>query len=228
MNIIVLGNGLLGSEIVKQTGWDNLNRWECEFDFCDISSYNSALYKYDIIFNCIGHTNTYDNDIQKHWDINYKGVVALADFCDCYNIKLVHVSTDYIYANSNGVASEYDVPVHCNNWYAYTKLLSDAYIQLKLRDFLIFRCSFKPNPWPYDNAITTQTGNFDYVDIIANQMIKLINKNTNGIYNLGTEIKTIYELAKKSKPEVIASDKILNESMPKDITMNLDKLKGVL
>ena len=33
-------------------------------------------------------------------------------------------------------ASENDIPIHGNNWYSYTKLLADAYIELKSKNYL--------------------------------------------------------------------------------------------
>jgi len=91
----------------------------------------------DVVVNCIGYTDTYSIERQKHWDINYGFVANIADFCDTECIKLVHISTDYIYANSEGgsAKTEDDVPVHQATWYSYTKLISDAYIQLKVEDY---------------------------------------------------------------------------------------------
>ena len=137
--------------------------------------------------------------------------------------KLIAISTDYIYANSFDRATEEDIPVHEGNWYSYTKLLADAYVQARAKNYLMFRCSFKPRPWPYDNAIISQVGNFDYVDIIAKQMINMIEKNATGVYNIGTEDKTIYDLARQTVPDVKKSYAILNDTMPTNITMSLDK-----
>jgi hypothetical protein len=33
MNILILGDGLLGSELIKQTGWDYISRKKNGFDF---------------------------------------------------------------------------------------------------------------------------------------------------------------------------------------------------
>jgi dTDP-4-dehydrorhamnose reductase len=77
-----------------------------------------------------------------HWDINYKFVHELILFCNKNDIKLVHISTDYLYSGSVSNASESDVPVHCNNWYGYTKLLADGLVQLEF-NHLICRCTHK-------------------------------------------------------------------------------------
>jgi dTDP-4-dehydrorhamnose reductase len=57
-------------------------------------------------------------------------------------IKLVHLLT-YLYSGSVSNASESDVPVHCNNWYGYTKLLADGLVQLESNNYLICRCTHK-------------------------------------------------------------------------------------
>ena len=139
MKIIILGDGLLGSEIIKQTNWDYISRKKDKIDFINPSSYITFLEKYDMVLNCIAYTDTYSNDRQKHWDINYKGLVELVDYCKMSNKKLIHISTDYIYANSSPLSSEEDIPVHQQNWYGYTKLLGDAYVQLKLNNYLLIR-----------------------------------------------------------------------------------------
>jgi len=203
MKIVVLGNGLLGSEIIKQTSWDYLSSDKDGIDANDfIGTFIKLLSNYDTIFNCIGYTNTYDKERQNHWNINYKFVTELVDYCSRQNKKLIHVSTDYIYTNSTGNNTERDIPVHQETWYSYCKLLSDAYVQLRSDNYLMFRCSFKPKPFPYEKAYGNVKGNFDYVDVIAKQMVDLINENRTGIWNIGTEFKSAYDLAIRTKPDV--------------------------
>ena len=72
-------------------------------------------------------------------------------------------------------------------------------MQARAGCFLLIRTSFKPNPFPYPEAITTQTGNFDYIDVISTIIIKLINSGAVGVYNVGTDKKTMYELAQKTR-----------------------------
>jgi dTDP-4-dehydrorhamnose reductase len=133
-----------------------------------------------------------------------------------------------LYSYSKENASEEDVPVHNRTFYAYTKLLADAYVQLRLKNYLLIRTSFKPRPFPYEKAIMTQVGNFDYTDTVSNMIIKLIEKNKTGIYNVGTKRKTIYDLAVQTNPDVIASYEYLNENMPTNVTMDISKLQKAL
>jgi dTDP-4-dehydrorhamnose reductase len=224
MKVLVLGDGLLGSEIIKQTGWEYLSLNKDGIDVVD--DFYGLIEKIDdinpdVLVNCIGYTNTYDPEREKHWEINYKFVVFLVQYCDSRKIKLVHISTDYIYANSKNKRSEEDIPVHQETWYSYTKLLSDAYVQLT-DNYLMFRCSFKPKPFPYEKAFTNITGTFDYVDVIAKQIIELVREDRNGVWNIGTSSKTMYELAKQTKLDV---GKSFSPKLP-SIKLNLDKFNN--
>jgi dTDP-4-dehydrorhamnose reductase len=222
MKILVLGDGLLGSEIVKQTGCDFISRKATGFniDNLDIIDIN-----YDVIVNCIANTDTYSDDKEGHWNVNYKFVDKLIDFCNDASVKLVQISTDYLYANSNvNAVEDTDVPVHGNNWYSYTKLLADGLIQLKSKDYLLCRTSFKPTPFPYENAWIDQLNNADYVDIIANYIILLINKNSEGVFNVGGEFTTPYSLALITNPNV-GKIKRPND-VPMNTTMNINKMKN--
>ena len=69
--IIVLGSGLLGSEIIKQTNWDSVSLKKDAFDINDESSF-SKLLGYDVVVNCIANTDTYSIDKDSHWNTNYK------------------------------------------------------------------------------------------------------------------------------------------------------------
>ena len=225
MEVLILGDGLLGSEITKQTGWDYLSRKKDGIDICDINSWFWKMGKYDVVVNCIAHTDTYSKDKETHWDINYKFVDYLITYCNEMGKKLVHISTDYLYSGSNDNASEDDVPVHCNNWYGYTKLLGDGLVQLRTDDYLLCRCTHKPNPFPYNNAWVDQIGNFDYVDVIANIIIKMVIERLSGLYNVGTEIKTMYEIASETR---VVGKILTPPHVPKNQTMNLSKLWKVI
>jgi len=232
--IVILGDGLLGSELVNQTNWEVISRKINGFDLTDVRSFDLLLEtydgvmqraKYDIVINCIANTDTYSKDKQAHWDVNYKGAAELTDFCNNWGVKLVHISSDYVYANSSGVPSEEDIPVHQETYYAYTKLLADAYIELKSRDYLVVRATHKEYPFKHKIAWIDQLGNFDYVDQIASLIIKLVNSGASGMYNVGTELKSIYDLAKRTAKDVKAS--LAPSPVPTNTQMNLDKFNSI-
>lgn len=212
MNLI-LGNGLLGKEMIIQTGWKYISK---KHGF-NITTPPFDLPDCDTIINCIGFTDTYSKLRDEHWNVNYKGVKYLIDYCNNKNIKLVHISTGYVYSGSVNNAKETDVPVHNRCWYSYTKLLADALVQLEANDYLLIRCVHKPRPFPYSVAWIDQIGNFDYVDVIVAMIIKLIKNGCSGVYNVGTELKTMHDLAGDKLPITSQAE------IPKNISMNVNK-----
>ena len=222
-NVLVLGDGLLGGELIKQSNWDYVSRSKDGFDINHLDEF--ILSNYDIVINCIAHTDTYTEDREDHWNVNCKFVDKLIDYCNENFIKLIHISTDYVYSNSIPFASENDVPVHCNNWYGYTKLLSDGLIQLRSEDYLLIRCSHKPSPFVYDNAWIDYVGNFDYVGTIATLIIDCVNKDLSGVYNVGTEVKTMFDLANETN---VVEPSFTPSHVPNNLSMDLTKLKSSL
>jgi len=223
-NYLILGDGKLATEIHNQTTWDYVSRKKDNIDFVNPESYFKFLEGYDTIINCIANTNTKDNTKEAHWDINYVGVINLVNECKKRHKKLVHISTDYLYSKTNSFAKESDVPVHENNWYCYTKLLADGYVQAILEHYLLIRTSFKSRPYPWDIAWIDMLTNADYIDVIAKLIIELIKNDASGVYNVGTKIKTFYDLAKQTKENVIPVLDDYSYNRPHDVTMNLDKL----
>ena len=231
--IVILGNGLLGTELQKQTGYELISRKNHGFDITKPKTFETLLLetfdgvaqtrKYDIIVNCIAYTDVYSGYAQQHWDTNYKGVADLVDFCNKWKIKLVHISTDYVYTNSKKNASEKDIPIHGDNWYSYTKVLADAYIELKSENYLICRGTHKKTPFPYHIAWIDQIGNFDYVDRIGALIAALIKTDAKGVFNIGTELKSMFELAKQTSKIVGVGFK--PEVVPRNVSMNINKLE---
>lgn len=226
MKPIILGDGVFGTELRIQTEWDYLSRKTHGFNIESINDFFEKLTKYDTVINCIANTKTYDGDRENHWSVNFKFVNYLIDFCNLNNQKLIHISTDYLYSNSKPLASELDVPVHIDSWYGYTKLLGDGLVQLRSNNFLICRLSYKPYPFPYSEAWVDLITNTDYLPTIVNKVKCLIEREATGIFNIGTELKNIYELAIQSKKDVkpIHKPKIV----PNDVSMNLEKLNNFL
>ena len=222
--ILVLGYGLLGKEIVRQTGWDYISREKDSFDFTEIDSFKDLIKNYNVIINCIACCDTYGDNKNEHWDVNYKGVANLVDHLQNTNQKLVQIGTDQLYSNSVSNVAESDVPVHTSTWYSYTKLLADGYVQLKMNNYLIVRGSHKEKPFMYDKGMISQIGNFDYVDVMAEIIISLVKGGAKKIYNIGTETKSAYELGLKTKKDLIGFEGRFFDNQPLDLTMDLKKL----
>jgi dTDP-4-dehydrorhamnose reductase len=228
--VLVLGDGLLGSEIVRQAGCDYISRKKDNFDICDISSYYHKIWNYKTIVNCVANTNTYGLNKSDFEDVNYKAVADIFNICNDKDIKFVQISSDYLYSGSEPNATEESLPIPCPTWYGHYKLLADEYIKLKSYNYnyLIIRTSFKPRPFPWDFSVT-QRGNFMYVDEITSLIIRLIQKGAEGVFNVGRkEPWTMYEMALQTKPDVEPWFCKPNKLMPDDISMNVSKMEKFL
>ena len=230
MRSLILGDGILGSEMIQQTGWDCISRKKDNFNITDKSTYH-ILTKvkfgviqycpYDIIINTIACTDSYSNNKNLHYQTNYKGVSNLVEFCNKWNIKLVHISTEFVYANNLPFPNEEDIPQPDSTWYAYTKLLADEHVKMFCKDYLICRELHKPNPFPYPKIWNVETSG-DTVDKISILIIKLIKENATGVFNVGTGDKNLGELSPNL--ELITPP----NHIPKDTRMNLNKLNSFL
>jgi dTDP-4-dehydrorhamnose reductase len=226
MKVLVLGKGKLGGEIVKQTGWDYLCRAEHEITIDNFDEWKNKMDEYDVVVNCIANTDTYSDNKEKHWKANYELVTFLAEYCDDNNKKLVHISTDYLYQKSVEDAKETDECEFDHSWYLMTKLLADEYLKEHAKNYLICRLSHKPYPFPYDSAWVDVETNADYTPVISGLVIELVKNGAEGLYNVGTEKKTIYELAQMTNKSVLKS--IAPPHIPKNVTMNISKMENFL
>jgi len=230
MRVLVLGDGVLGSEIVQQTRWDYISRKKDSFDITNKSTYN-LLTKikfgaiqycdYDVIVNTIACTDSYSDNKKIHYNVNYKGVANLVEFCNKWNKKLIHISTEFVYANNPPFPSEEDIPQPDSTWYAYTKLLADEHIKMFCKNYLICRELHKINNFSPKKVWNVLT-NGDKVKNISELIIKLIIKNAKGIFNVGTKSKSFLDLYPKGN--LIDPPK----HVPKDTRMNINKLNTFL
>lgn len=220
---LILGNGLLGAELVRQTGWDCVpHKSDIGFDVLCPWRLHSYLKGHECLVNCTGYTK-YHGNRPANMAINFQGAINLVNYCNTTGKRYVHISTDIVYAGSVPFATEEDVPVHAPNWYAYSKLLADGYVQQACTDYLLIRTAFKPRPFPFPVAFD-KYGNFDYVDIIAGLIVKLIESDAKGVYNVGTHAKTMLNHARETVPDIELDAKypLVN------VSMNITKMHGVL
>jgi hypothetical protein len=76
----------------------------------------------------------------------------------------------------------------------------------------------------FDKGLISQVGNFDYIDVVSKIYIDLIEGDAQGIYNVGTDLKTMYDLAKQTRDDVVPTNVKFFDTMPLDVSMDLTKL----
>jgi hypothetical protein len=219
--VVILGDGVLGTELESITGWPVESRKKTSLDIDNIEKLSNIIYKNDIIVNCIAFTDSYGGTKDEHWKINYVFPSTLSNLCLIEDKKLVHISTEFVYANNEEPPTEEDIPLPDNSWYAYSKLLADEYISFTNANALICRLLHKPNPFPYPDVWNVKTSG-DLVDKIAILVKELITKKATGIFNVGTGDKSLSDLVPYSK--IVEPP----DHVPKDTRMNIHKLEGFL
>ena len=80
MNNLILGDGLLGSELKKQTNWDIASRKKSNLDLNNLRLIEDLIINYKCVVNCVANTNTY-SIIKTHFDINYRFPMNLSNIC---------------------------------------------------------------------------------------------------------------------------------------------------
>lgn len=222
--ILILGDGILGSELQLQTGWDLVSRKTTGLDIRNIPKLYEVLEGYDTVINCIANTNTYsDNGGKDMCEVNYHFPYYLAIICNELKIKLVHISTEFVYAENKGLPTEESLPLPAPNWYSYYKLMADNIISLVSNSYLICRLLHKPKDFNPPEVWSVETSG-DTVDKIAELVIKLVEKDAFGIYNVGTGDKWLSLLIKNRKCPIVNPPK----GVPTDTRMNLTKMNNFL
>ena len=153
--VLVTGcNGQLGRAIQKEYAGDvtfiltDVAEGEgiTSLDITDIDAVMSLVLaqKPDVIINCAALTNV--DGCEKMWDLAYKinaiGPRNLAIAATAVGAKLVHVSTDYVFAGTERTPrTEFDTPDPISA-YGKTKLEGEQFVRQFAEKFFILRTAW--------------------------------------------------------------------------------------
>lgn len=230
--LITGGKGQLGTEIFKcfERGYTELGAPELlgksntvrsiDMDELDITDTKAVAAffdreRYDAVINCAAYTNV--DGCEEHRDdafqVNAIGPRNLAVACEKIGAKLIHVSTDYVFAG-NGVRpyTEYDLP-DPQSAYGGTKYLGEQYVRDFCTRYFIVRTA-----WLYGyygknfvktimnaarkfgklTVVDDQRGNPTNAADLAHHIIKLLETEEYGFYHgTGTGECSWYDFAAK-------------------------------
>ena len=125
---------------------------------------------------------------------NITGTANVVDLCSDFGLRLIYVSTDYVFRGDRGHYRE-DDELLPQNLYAWSKLGGECAVRM-YPDSLIIRTSFCEPVFPYDKAFVDQYTSRDSVEVIAPMILRLAwMHEITGLLHVGTERKTVKELA---------------------------------
>lgn len=204
MKVVVFGGtGILGTELSKIN-----SELICHSSKIDIRNYH-YIRAYltneqpHIVINAAAVINNRDieKDSTEAIKTNIIGASNLALICKELNIRLVYISTDYIYNGTQlGNHSEVD-NINPTNLYAWTKLGGECATKC-VENHLIIRTSFGKSEFSHGVAFSNQFTSKDYVDIIAPMILKASLSDVTGVINIGTKRKSMYEYAVERNPSI--------------------------
>tara|TARA_Y100001970_G_scaffold264343_1_gene350844 strand:+ start:4142 stop:4873 length:732 start_codon:yes stop_codon:yes gene_type:complete len=169
--------------------------------------------------------NIHDEKIEKSITTNIIGTSNLVNECIKGKIKIIYLSTNYVYPGNKGNYTEASNLNPINN-YAWSKLGGECAVQM-YKNSLILRICMTEKPFIHKYAFTNVKTNFIFHDKIARILPKLFKYK--GIINVGGNIRTVYNFAKKYNPKIKAKKLSEKKSILKlNTSMNINKLKKLL
>ena len=183
------------------------------------------IIKPKILIHCAGLSRPmqiHHKQISKSIDLNIIGTCNIVKVCEKLNIKLIYFSTGYVYPGTKGSYYEVDALNPINN-YAWSKLGGECAVKL-YKNSLILRIIMCEKPFIHKSAFSDIKTNFIFHDEVAKILPKLFTKK--GVINIGGEIQTVYNFAKKYNK--VIKKKSGKKYFPPNPSMNISKLKSLL
>ena len=146
--------------------------------------------------DCVIHAGAmtrpmYDHKKSPHKSIgtNIIGTAYVVQACMEFDIKLIYISTDYVYPGTSGNYKETD-PVLPVNEYAWTKLGGECSVML-YDNSLILRMAMCENPYPHQDVFVDVKKSLIFNDDAAKITLKLLDQT--GIINIGGESTYLHD-----------------------------------
>ena len=145
----------------------------------------------DLVIHSAAYTNTSlpeKDPIEAYrcYQTNVIGTRNIALACNC---PVIFISTETV--------------LNPYNFYAITKLQGENEIRRYCKNYKIIRTSFRERPFEYNMAFDDMYTIGDYVDVIAKLIdLEIDSSIDNQITYIGTGVKTPYDLAIQTKPQV--------------------------
>ena len=195
------------------------------------------LFEPDIIINCAAFTDVDRCETERElcWRLNVDTVKNLIIVSRPRNIKIIHFSTDYIFDGKDGPYTEDSVP-NPLSFYGRSKLASENSLLSGSVDFVIARTMvlygtgvkvknnfalFLVNKLGKNepvNIVDDQIGNCTMVDDLAYGTLKLVERNSKGIYNIaGKDVISRYEFTLKLCEVFSFNDKLVRPIKTTDL-----------
>ena len=163
-----------------------------------------------------------DKDICQSIDKNIIGTSNITKVCSELKIKLIYISTCYVYPGLTGNYSETSALKPINN-YAWSKLGGECAVIL-YKNSLILRTSVTEKPFVHKGAFKDFITNFIFHEDLVLKILKI--RDQKGVVNIGGKSQSVYNFVKKFNPKIkkLSAKKIFGSNLL-NLLINLKKFK---
>lgn len=187
--LIFGGSGVLGKELITYCKNNNIDCYFPERSICDMLHSNQLVetiekYEPTHIIHAAGLIDTIkcENNPAQSIDINITSTINLVNACINKTIKLVYISSEYVFSGNRGLYEITDKldPI---NVYGKTKAASEYIISIA-KSYQILRVPFikKIHPHVFDNQICSRY----FVNEVPEKIIKNILYNNENIVHISS------------------------------------------
>lgn len=193
------GQGLVGSALARQGG---IGLSRSQLDICNFAMVEKFICerKPHAVINAAAQANVNlaDVEIERSFLVNGEAVRNLAKVCQKYQVRLVHISTDYVLDSPKDLLE--DFPTNPRSTYAESKLLGEQ--AALAHDAVVVRVQWVYRPG-YPNFFTKalqrlhrqqkltlvydQIGSPTYVNLLAKGLLLCANQGATGLFHLACQ-----------------------------------------
>ncbi len=124
--LVTGAGGMLGQDVLTQlstAGMEASALTRADLDVTDPDATRDAVAGHDVVVNCAAYTNVdgAETDEAGAFAVNATGAANLASACAAAGARLVHVSTDYVFAGQASSPYAEDYPLAPRSAYGRTK-----------------------------------------------------------------------------------------------------------
>ena len=154
LKVVVTGGGGQLATAIERLGKASENSYHItsleQMDICSVESLSKGLKGADIVVNCAAYTNVEaaEDNAEEAMSVNRDGVRNIATICAERDIKLIHISTDFVFGGDVERTTPYlesDTPAPINI-YGRTKAEGEREA-MKAPEAIVLRTSWLYAPW---------------------------------------------------------------------------------
>ncbi|MFY0253637.1 dTDP-4-dehydrorhamnose reductase [Chitinophaga sp. 30R24] len=226
-NILVTGgNGQLGQSLQKiANAWPQFNLIFTDYQELDITNADALTayfseHEIDACINCAAYTavDKAEEEEDKAFQLNFQGVLFLAEICAQRNAQLLHISTDYVFSGKQNVPYTEENDTDPQSIYGASKVRGEAAAMGYNPNTIVLRTSWLYSEYavnfvkrmrelmqekPELNVVFDQTGTPTYAGDLAQTILEILQYRTSnpdaaigGIYHYSNEgVTSWYDFA---------------------------------